>query len=58
MHTVWTDINHSFMEVPAAVGGTCELLVFLFLTQITEEYLEVVMTVGEGRRGQYSLCQG
>lgn len=44
------------MEVPDGGDETCVLRVFLFLTQITEEYLEVVMTVEQGRRGQYSLC--
>lgn len=45
------DINHSFMEVPDGVDETCVLRVFLFLTQITEEPSEVVMTVELGDRG-------
>lgn len=43
------------MEVPVGVCETCALLVFLFLTQITEQYLDVVSTeeqeVREGGRG-------
>ena len=42
MHSVRVDINHSFMEVSVGVYETCVLLVFLFLTQITEQYLDVV----------------
>lgn len=51
------DINHSFMEVPDGVDETCVLRVFLFLAQITEEPLEVAMTVELGRQGQHSLHQ-
>ncbi len=32
------------MEVSVRVYETCVLLVFLFLTQITEQYLDVVTT--------------
>lgn len=44
VHSVRVDINHSFMEVSVGVYETCVLLVFLFLTQITEQYLDVVRT--------------
>lgn len=39
--SVCVDINPCFMEVSVGVYETCMLLVFLFLTQITEKYLEV-----------------
>lgn len=42
VHSVRVDINHSFMEVSVGVYETCVLLVFLFLTQITEQYLDMV----------------
>lgn len=42
--SVCVDINHCFMEVSVGVYETCELRVFLFLTQITEKYLEVRAT--------------
>lgn len=59
MHSVRVDINHSFMEVPVGVYETCVLLVFLLLTQITEQYLDVVTTEElkvreEGWRGRFS----
>lgn len=57
VHSVWIDINHSFMEVPDGVDETCVLQVLLLLTRITDEPLEVVMTVELGRQGQYSLRQ-
>ena len=40
VHSVRVDINHCFMEVPVGGYETRVLLVFLFLTQITEQYLE------------------
>lgn len=57
-HSVRADINHCFMEVSVRVYETCVLLVFLFLTQITEQYLDVVTAEewevkkkGERKRG-------
>lgn len=51
VHSVRVDINHSFMEVSVRVYETCVLLVFLFLTQITEQYLDVVTTEEQEVRG-------
>lgn len=39
------------MEVPVGVYETCVLRAFLFLTQITEQYLDVMTTVEEGVAG-------
>lgn len=37
------------MEVSVGVCETCVLLVFLLLTQITEQYLDKVTTEAQGR---------
>lgn len=39
----------SFMEVSVGVCETCVLLVFLLLTQITEQYLDKVTAEAQGR---------
>lgn len=39
------------MEVSVGVYETCVLLLFLFLTQITEQYLDVVTAGVGGERG-------
>lgn len=44
------------MAIPDGVDGTCVLLVFFFLTQVSEEYLVVVMTAEQVRKGRDPLC--